>query len=69
MAVLVVNRNDSKCSACGGNAFPEEAFHVNGPRNAPGCGEPFTALSSHYVGMDAVVQSMRPDLPWIAPGS
>lgn len=69
MAVLFINRWDSRCGACGRGASPREMSHHTvlsyaGP--SEGCGAYFEALSSDYAG-DAIreaAQKLRPDLPW-----
>lgn len=56
MATLYMNRSDSECGACGKNAFPQEEGHftlagwylANDGERQPGCGERWTAVSSHY---------------------
>lgn len=51
MATIFMNRSSSECGACGKDAFPTEYGHDTvagyGPRVA-GCGERWTAVSSHY---------------------
>lgn len=70
-AVLIINRSDSKCGVCGGNALPDQQTHETCPdwrETKPGCGVRWTHLSSYYVGMESV-KGMRPDLIWIDPMS
>lgn len=73
MAKLIINRFDSRCAACGKGADPFETTHNSivtyGSLNGlPGCGAYFTHVTSHYIGMRDVVQSLRPDLEWIDVG-
>ena len=70
MAVLFINRNDSECGSCRRGADPYETSHDTMlgyvPAGTKGCGEPFTAVSTHYLGLNMKerVMEMRPDLPW-----
>ena len=71
MAILVINRTDSYCSACKHGADPMEVAHVTrlgwNPPTSEGCGEPYDSVSSDYVGVEGHVKWMRPDLPFINP--
>ena len=77
MAILFINRSDSECGACRGDADPYEKAHITrlgwvaagAPEGSPlrkGCGAEFTDVGSHYMGddMKESVIEMRPDLPW-----
>lgn len=70
-ATLYINRSDSVCGACNGNADPSEKRHTTRwawAGSQPGCGAEFVALSSHYSdhdGLYARIREMRPDLPFV----
>lgn len=60
-ATLIIERWDSKCSACGGNADPNETHHIHGGRKSMwdpdsslaqtnGCGAEFTSIEYPYGG-------------------
>lgn len=66
-AVLFINRSDSRCSACNGNAWMNEYRHRQTGKDKPGCGAFYVGVSSHYVGMENVVPDLRPDLTWYDP--
>lgn len=78
MAVLVVLRDQSYCSACGGNASPQTTKHIVGGRGGMydpeshlgkfnGCGEEFTAVTTPYAGeaAEAATKKQCPDLPFV----
>ena len=74
MTTLYINKSESRCGACDGGADPYEESHITllGWRavndKMKGCGAEFTDLSSDYVGMPNLVESikaMRPDLPYV----
>lgn len=69
MRVLVINRIDAHCGACGRPARPDELAHLTGAGHhpQPGCGAEWTHLSTNYTGtgVEASVRDMRPDLTWI----
>jgi hypothetical protein len=69
-ATLIVADWSSKCSACGGNADPEESTHHRGgiPLVAgEGCGARFAAiaLAVEARGLNCERPAMRPDLPYV----
>lgn len=68
-AILIIDRNDSRCSACGKGASPHENRHRTrlgyGDHDGMGCGALFTSVGSNYTGMYRHVQPMRPDIPWL----
>lgn len=56
--VLLVNRSDSRCSACNGDPAPESVLHrLKRGVLGEGCGALLVALSSDYVGMDESVKA------------
>lgn len=69
MALLIINRSDSECGACGQPATWSEDAHITrlGYNPGEGCGAVWDAVSSNYFGMDEAVQRCRPDLPFISP--
>jgi hypothetical protein len=74
MTLLIINRTDSRCGACGKACDPREKRHATilgyGPDNGkPGCGAVWTHATSHYVGLgiEQAARRMRPDLEWIDP--
>lgn len=66
-AVLLINRTDSRCSACSGNAWMSEYRHRQKKQGERGCGAVFIGVSSSYTGMEHVVPGLRPDLTWYDP--
>ena len=68
-AVLYINRSESRCGACNRSALPGDTRHETpcGWDRHPGCGALFVAVSTDYAGTEAVVQAMRPDLPFVGP--
>lgn len=66
--ILFINRSDSKCGACGGDADPREKAHVQpmGYAQRPGCGAVWSHVGSQYrgAGIEETSQEMRPDLIW-----
>jgi hypothetical protein len=77
-ATLVINSDESYCSACGGGAAPEEEAHMSiQPREVAGgfiaqgqragCGATFiaTATESFMPGIAERIREMRPDLPFM----
>lgn len=74
LATLYVNRSDSRCGWCGRSALPSDKRHETpcGYDQAPGCGAEFISVSSDYFGASEMyvrIMSMRPDLPFIEPGT
>jgi hypothetical protein len=67
MAVLYINRFDSRCGNCNKSASPYENSHLSilGYTPGPGCGAVFTEVASDYFGMQDAVTRIRPDLPWV----
>lgn len=69
--ILFINRSESRCGSCNGGADPYEDSHITltGWRaindHMEGCGEPYTAVSSDYWGIEVDVRAIRPDLPYI----
>ncbi len=67
--VLLVDRNYSRCGACGKDALPTQERHddVIGYRPGPGCGVRWTHIKASCVGpgIDARLREMRPDLTLI----
>jgi len=57
-AVCVVAAWTSSCSACGGNADPDEAAHIHGGPGAThlgamkGCGAPWLRRVGAYIGVE-----------------
>lgn len=66
--VLIINRTDSKCGACGRGADPYAKSHdkVIGYKPGPGCGATWTHVTSSYRGggIEEATLEMRPDLDW-----
>lgn len=56
MAVIFINRSDSRCGDCGQNAFPSEEGHFSSPTYGDmarkGCGALWTHVSSSYSPLD-----------------
>lgn len=66
IAILIVNRWNSRCSKCGGNADPDEKEHeMRTMLGSPGCGAKFVAITSEYLDMEEILKEMRPDLPQV----
>jgi len=64
---LYINTTSSRCGACNRNADPSETEHIMVRMQGVGCGAKFEALSTDYYdfeGLYAIVQGMRPDLPF-----
>jgi len=73
MAVLYINKSESRCGDCNRGCDPYEESHITAlgwyvwNDKIKGCGAEFTEVSSDYVGMAELVLSikeMRPDLPY-----
>lgn len=76
MAILYINKSESRCGACSKGADPYELQHDTllgwfaRDDYMKGCGAVFDAVSSDYVnfpGLDEDIQRMRPDLPFMSP--
>ena len=80
-ATLIVADWSSRCSACGGNADPNDITHVHGGLHANammhedssldktnGCGATFSTISAaQYSGVtDGMLRRLRPDLTVLA---
>lgn len=75
MAILVINRSESRCSECQGSSVPwvgvtahtESLGGYSGEPVQP-CGQEYTAVSSDYMGaeVEAHIRSLRPDLLWVS---
>jgi hypothetical protein len=72
MTLLIIDRVESMCDACGVNCDPHEKSHKTNlgwspeVRAQPGCGAVYTQVTSNYIGMDDVIKAMRPDLEWVS---
>jgi hypothetical protein len=73
-ARLYINKSESRCGACNRGADPYEESHLTLTGWAAvndtmkGCGAMFDSVSSDYVGLPGLVESikaMRPDLPYV----
>jgi hypothetical protein len=71
---LVINRSDSRCGACGLNAFPTEPGHntlagYSAKPGQKGCGVVWKYVSTDYTDFEGTydaVRRMRPDLEfWV----
>jgi hypothetical protein len=73
MAVLIINRSDSRCSECGKAADLREKNHdteLGWGEQRKGCGAGFEATATEYDGLSiqqAIVE-LRQDLPFIGVG-
>jgi hypothetical protein len=71
MAILIINKWDSRCDNCNQSADPWEDNHdtVLGYTPGEGCHVLFTEVSSDYVGggVEETTRRMRPDLIFIDP--
>lgn len=74
MAVLYINKSESRCGACNKGADPDEESHITllgwaaVNDKMKGCGAEFDALSTDYMGfpgLEEEIQKMRPDLPYL----
>jgi hypothetical protein len=73
MAVLYINKSESRCGNCNVGCDPDEEYHMTAMGwhvwndKIKGCGAKFTEVSSDYQGMEGLVETikeMRPDLPY-----
>lgn len=67
-AMLIVSPSYTQCSHCNGHAFSREQTHETlagfGKAGRKGCGAKFTAITTGYPNItDAILHSVRPDLP------
>ena len=73
MATLVVNDDESYCTACGRGAVPEELAHVTDlgidvEPGESGCGAVFADVATDIPicpQLVAEINALRPDLPFI----
>lgn len=69
-AVLIINRSDSKCSACSKGCDPREDYHhtvLAYSGQSEGCGARYVAVGTDYAGadMERATRNMRSDLPFV----
>lgn len=77
MAILYINKSESRCGACNKGCDPYEESHITllgwhaTNDKMQGCGAEFTELSTDYIGFPGLIESimeMRPDLPFLGEG-
>lgn len=75
MNILFIDRSNSRCGACGKGADPAEKQHdtiieYSPNTGRPGCGAIYEAVSTNYVNLDGLydsIKEMRPDLQFVDP--